>query len=103
MTLVENQTRLAVIAGTIVLSGSATNVVGGVMTAGTFDADASAALTFDAFKAAPRVFLSPNTNVDLGYQLTGLGVSNVSVRLIMSAATASGGDFNVMLIGLQNL
>ena len=81
---------LGFLAGNIKLSaateGSATNVVGGTITVGTFDSDSSGLLTFPPFKDTPVIVgqvKGGDTTTSVGGFLTftGVGVSNAYLRM----------------------
>ena len=105
MTLLHNKpTKLSIIAGKVVLSGSCTDVIGGTMTAGTFDSAGSGLITFSpAFISAPIVFAqaasaASTTATIMPVAVTGVTVSNCSIECY-----ASGGSVNIMLVGEARL
>lgn len=95
------------IIGRITASGGATGVIGGTMTAGTFDSAGSGLITFaPAFKAVPTILatyqgFAANTANITAVQLSGAGVSNVYVSI--GTTPASGGIISLAAFGLQAL
>ena len=102
--------QLGYIVGKINQSGSCTDVIGGTMTAGTFDSAGSGLITFaPPFVSAPIVQVSIQGGIDGGgatltasnylVQMTGVGVSNVSI----AGTEGSGLIVGITAIGLQKL
>lgn len=100
-------TKLGAIVGNIVVSGAATNVIGGSITVGTFDADGSGLLTFPKFKDTPvivgQVINGGDTTTSVGGYLTftGVGVSNAYLR--MGPTPESACTVAVQIFGLQQI
>ena len=92
------------VGGRVVASGAATNVVGGTLTAASWDGDASGVLTWTPlFKVAPNIVCSPASNAMVTVQLTGLGTNTAGFYVITSGATASAANFNIWIFGPTTL
>jgi len=96
--------QMAMIAGKVVGSGSCTGVIGGTMTAGSFDSGGSALITrAPAFKTAPIVVgnafsAAATTGSIMPINISGVTVSNCTVQYY-----ASGGSINLVAIGEAKL
>lgn len=98
--------QLAIIAGKIVMSGNCTDVIGGTMTAGTFDGDSSGLITWTPpFKSAPTVMASLNsggaTTTSPVVRITGVGVGTAYVT--MGESPLSGFTVGIIAIGEAKL
>ena len=98
---------MGMVAGNIVVSGASTNVVGGPMTAGTFDADGSGLLTFAAFKQVPivvgTVINGGDTTTSVGGYLTFTGVTVSNAYLRMGPTPESACTVAVQITGLRQI
>lgn len=105
MVLINNvPTKMAIMAGKLVLSGSFTGVIGGTMTCGTADAHGSASITWAPdFITAPIIVgtafsAGASTTSIMGVQLTAVTVSGADITCY-----ASGGSVNVIMVGEARL
>lgn len=100
----DKPTQFGFIVGHIAGSGSATGVIGGTMTAGTFDSGGSALITFaPPFISAPIVVAqalsaAATTASIMAVNVTGVTVSNCYIQYY-----ASGGSIDICLFGLQRM
>lgn len=102
---------MGIIAGNIQLSaateGSATNVVGGTITVGTFDSDSSGLLTFPKFKQVPIVAGSvidgADTTTSVGGFLTFTGVTVSNAYLRMGPTPNSSVLVSVSIMGIRQI
>ena len=100
--------QLGYILADVVISGAATQVLGGALTASTtFDSDGSGLLTFDPFAQPPRVICfassGAGTTTAVNGQLTTTGVTVSNCYLRNGPSPLSGLQVSVLLLGLQKL
>lgn len=99
---------IGIVACNLPISGKTTNVFGGPMTAGTFDADGSGSITYPAFKITPVVIgqvvrntAGASTAVGGYLTFTGVGTSTAYVR--MGNTIQSGCTVSIQITGIQQI
>lgn len=102
----DKPTQLAMICGKVVLTGNCTDVIGGTMTAGTFDVDGSGLLTWaPPFISAPIILGTSNsgalTVTSPTVRFTGVGVS--TAYLTVGATASEEQTIGIVLMGQAKL
>ena len=98
------ETRLGYIIGKVVLSGSCTDVIGGTMTAGAFDAEGSGLITFaPPMVTAPIILANAFSAGAVTGSLMPVNITGVTVSNFYIEYYASGGAMNVAIIGEARL
>ena len=99
--------QLAFIAGKIVCSGSATGVIGGTMTAGTFDNESSALIEWQPpFVSAPQILASINSGLNATITSPVVrfsGVTACGAYMTMGETGLSGATIGILLLGEAKL